>query len=160
MRLLFVFILGFTFAQQIIPTTVPDDAAIATLIDKAQQDIFVASRTLQSAAVAEALRSATRRGVHVFILTTDAATQEPNSYLKHVAAANFVAWQDSLVHVADVDSDVLVIDNNLVVQGSLVAGQTSETATILLKEAREVQFVVSRFVDTYQSAPSWVAEWR
>ena len=144
-----------------IPDTVETEG-IVELVGLAEEDILVASRSFQNMALIEALRRAiNERGVRVFILTTERATEVGGSGVDHLAATNVVNHDEqTLTKLANVDADVMVIDYSVLVAGDLIGSEvdSGEYGTTVTRDANRINFVVNRFSGVYQDAPIYIPE--
>jgi len=93
---------------------------VAAYINAAQSEVLVSAYMLRVQSVAESLRRAVvERGVHVYILTTEAGLHENASYAKSLALAG------AHVRSGYANADLLIVDRYYSVNGPLVGALIS-----------------------------------
>src|SRR5581483_2245254 len=91
-------------------------AAVVDEIAGAHQTVELASRTLTSPRIADALAAAARRGVHVTVLLDAAQTSEHREQARYLVGERVPVYLDAKHGLAD--NRVLLVDNHTVLTGS------------------------------------------
>lgn len=157
-----VLVFGFTWAQSLESTPLPPDAQVLSntteiveALGTASQELMVATATLRSKDIANALREAmVDRGVAVYILVPEEHLSDPASFIYSVALAG------ASVRLSAIDVSFITLDRQTVIAGTMVEGVTelagyeSKAQTLLIPDAEHTMSYVEGFYTSFEAAPN------
>ena len=116
-------------------------AAVVDEIASARQTVELASRTLTSPRIADALAAAKRRGVHVTVLLDAAQTSEHREQARYLVGERIPVMLDAKHGLAD--NRFVLIDNYILLTGSFDFSDTAEDGNVanllILRDQPQIQ---------------------
>jgi phosphatidylserine/phosphatidylglycerophosphate/cardiolipin synthase-like enzyme len=133
-----------TYASAQSPQPLPDTSAVVEVIRAATSEVLIASDTLQSQEVADALRAAlVTRGVAVYLLIPAQNAAAPASYAASLAHAG------AQVRLVEVGGGFLIVDRRFVVAGPLI-GSSAQVGVASLTFLVDDPMYTAPFVEGFR----------
>ena len=134
-------------------------ADVAAQIDSARTRVFVSTDALLSFDVSDALKKAALRGVEVFVLLDPTTAELPDSYAPGLAAARLAGYPLNM-RLATQPPTVVIIDDNLLVEGPFIARDTRPFDGAMTYATRDPDAVRARAATLgplWQAAPRYTS---